>query len=226
MLLDDKHQMCLRNPPLRDIVGGMAPQVSLADDIERLSACVAALARALLAGKVTGPRLDRAAAAAGLSAPEAAAFLRGEAVLPSRQSVALVAAVLEQDRLSAVSYMDQLKRGHAGSDMARGSYAEKVTEKAARAGQQDHTWCRGGPLEASAADVEATLGRLRTDFAGWDFGRGADEPGLPEVWRARHDRLGRVTVFGSTSLELAEKVQRHEADWATEQRRFAAYLRG
>src|SRR5205085_745653 len=131
----------------------------------------AGLARVALAGKVNWSQLGKAAAAAGLSAAEAAAWLRGETLLPSRQSVALVSAVLEQARAQQVNYMTQLRQGHAGGAAMGASYQAKVAEKVTlpRGGTEDSTWIRGGPAEVTAGEVEATLGRLKDDFPGWKF---------------------------------------------------------
>jgi len=187
----------------------MAPQVSLADDVERLSVVLAGLARVVLAGQLPLSRLGKAAAAAGLSAEQAGAFLRGEAVLPSRQSVALVGAFLEQARAAQVSYMETLRGGHAGSDSQRGSYQAKVPG-------EGRVRARGGPLETGPADVEATLGRLAGDFPGWRFfAEGAESLSgeKPKVtWQARH--AGHGQVDGVTSLEVAEKIQAIEAQEA------------
>jgi hypothetical protein len=205
----------------------MAPQVSNADDIERLSLCLAQLARVQLAGKLPGPQLPACAAAAGLSADEARAWLRGEVTLPSRQSVALISAFLDQQRAREVAYMTVMRQGHAGSDAGRGSYQATVTEtETVRGRTVKSTWVRGGPLEVTVADVEATLERLRADFDGWTFrADGTETIGAGAtrlVWHAAH--AGRdVAVSAATSLELGQKAQLHEANWAAEAKRVAAF---
>jgi hypothetical protein len=187
----------------------MAPVVSLADDVERLSVALAALARVALAGKLQLGQLAKPAAAAGLSASEAAAFMRGEVVLPSRQSVAFISAVLEQSRAQQANYMEQLRKPHSGSNSQQGSYQERMAErvKLSRNRTEDRTWLRGGPLEVTAADAKATLARLAKDFPGWRFecdgveSLATDKPKL--TWLARHPDHG--SVNGVTSLEVAGK---------------------
>jgi len=209
----------------------MAPQVSLADDVERLSVCVAGLARVALAGKLASPQLGKAAAAAGLSAAEAGAFWRGEVTIPSRQSIALISAVLEQSRAQQVNYMETLRRGHAGSDVMSASYQARIPEKItlSRGRTEDRIWVKGGPLETSSEDVEATLTRLAEDFPGWKFEcDGAeslvtDKPKLG--WRAAHPGRGDL-VLGATSFEVAGKVQNVEDRLAEDAEKLRRYNAG
>jgi hypothetical protein len=209
----------------------MAPQVSLADDIERLSLCVAQLARVALSGKLQLSQLGKPAAAAGLSVTEVAAWVRGEIALPSRQSVALVSAVLEQQRARQVGYMEVLKAGHAGSDAPSASYVATVTEKVTlpRGRTEDVTNLRGGPPEGSAAEAAATVARLVADFPAWEVpapdgvaSLGTDRPKL--VWLAHHPDHGRIS--GASSFELARKLLQYEAGDADRARRWKQFTRG
>jgi hypothetical protein len=210
----------------------MAPQVSLADDVAELSRAVGQLARLALAGRPPG-QVEKAAAAAGLAAGQARAFLRGEDLLPPRQSVVFVNAVLEQARQQQVSYMTTLRAGHAGGDAMRASYAGTISEKITlpRGRTEDRVSVQGGPVEATRADVDATLARLAVDFFGWRFevdglgtldGNGGAKPKL--TWLARHPDLGQAS--GATSLELAGKVQQIELAAAAEAKQAAQYARG
>ena len=207
----------------------MAPSVNLSDDVAELSRCVAQLARMALAGR---PRvqLEKAAPAAGLSAEQAGAFMRGEILLPPRQSVSLANALMEQERAAGQRYMEQLRQGHAGSDVMGAGYAGRVTEKAAlpRGGSEERERVTGGPAERTDGDVADTLLRLKKDFPGWKFrADGAESLAAGRAkltWRARHPDRGDAS--GATSLELAGKVLRVDAAAAEEERRIAQYARG
>jgi hypothetical protein len=200
----------------------MAPVVSLQDQVERLSACVAGLARFALAGKLPLSRRGPAAAAAGVGTAEAGAFLRGETLLPSGQSVALIGAILEQSRMAQVNYMQSLKGGHAGSNLLGASFAAKVVEDVAVSrGRTEHRESvRGGALEVTQADVDSSIERLVAAFGGWKF-EADGTPGAKLIWRARHADHGQQS--GACSLELAQKVLDVEASAAVvaeERRRF------
>ncbi len=91
----------------------MAPY-NQADDIEALCRCVGQLFRLAVAGK-SGGQMSRAAAAAGLSVPQAAQFMDGSLVLPARQSVAFANAVLEQSREQQARYLQVIRTPHSGS---------------------------------------------------------------------------------------------------------------
>jgi hypothetical protein len=209
----------------------MAPSVNLADDVAELSRAVAQLFRASRPPGGYASQLGTAAAAAGLSREQAAMFMQGLFVPPPRQGVALVNALLEQDRARRASYMTQLRLGHAGGDAMGASYAGKVTETAVlpRGRSEDRVVVRGGPVETTEGDVAATLLRLAKDWPSWKFeadgaeSLATDKPKLG--WHARA-RDGQGVVHGATSLEVAEKVQRIEADLAAEARRAEAFARG
>jgi hypothetical protein len=206
----------------------MAPSVNLADDAAEQSRAIGQLARLQLAGRSLS-QLAPAAAAAGMSAEQAGAFMRGEILLPPRQTVSFVNAVLEQARISQVSYMTQLRQGHAGSDLARGSYAARASETVTRHGRSEtHEWVTGGPVETTRGDVDATLARLGKDFPGWRFevdGVESLADGRAKlVWLARHAEHGRVD--GATSLELAAGILRPEAEARAEEDKWARAIDG
>src|SRR5258706_4435281 len=156
----------------------MAPTVSVADDVAQLSQVVSQLARSAWAGRSLS-QLEQAAAAAGTSAEQARAFLRGEITLPPRQGIAFCHAILEQTRMQQVSYMATLRQGHAGADWQRGSYQAKVLERVAlpRGRTEDRVWARGGPVEATGDDGASPLARLRKDWPSWRVEAGGREDG-------------------------------------------------
>ena len=207
----------------------MAPSVNLSDDVAELSRCVAQLARLALAGRPLS-QVEKAAPAAGLSAEAARAFMRGEILLAPRQSVSLANALMEAERLSRLSYLTVLRQGHAGSDAMSASYQARVPETVAltRGRTEDRVWVRGGPPEATAADVEATLGRLAESWPSWKFealgveSLSGDKPKLG--WSAKHADHGQW--YGATSLQLAEKVEAVEAEAERKAAEWKAYQDG
>jgi hypothetical protein len=202
----------------------MAPSVNLSDDVAAMSQCIGQLFRLAVAGR-SPSQLEKAAAAAGLPAAQAGAFVRGEILLPPRQTITFASAVLEQARQQHAAYQAQIRQPHAGTDAMRGSYAGKVSETVTlpRGRSEDRVRLQGGPVETAKADVDATLALLETDFAGWRFT--VDGAGTAKlVWSARHADQGQV--HGATSLELAGKVQRIEDQAAADAETLQRYADG
>lgn len=188
----------------------MAPNVSLADQIEKITAIltgmyVASRPRGMSA---TG-RLDagQLAARCGVTVAELAAWQAGLAAPSTGQALAWLSAIFEAERAAAGNLAVTLRQGHAGSDLYFGGH-ESTTEGA-----------------------QAATDRLAAAFPAWRIRLpdgaellGGDKP-VRLTWRAvRTGDPEWPDVLGATSWELAHKLGQVEASMAAEaeqQKRYA-----
>lgn len=173
---------------------GMATP-SQADDLAQLMQVVIGLFRESDIGqrfRVYRRDIGPFAKQAGCTKEQAQAFAYNGAVLPPRQSLALIGAILDSERF----------RRQASAEF----WAGQVTGP--------------DPVEHDKGAALAALGQLRSDFPAWEVSvSGLDTLGGEGHRLAWHGRLGDVVAHGGTAKELRAKVEGHEAWLESEKQR-------
>jgi hypothetical protein len=183
------------------MLGRMAG-ANLSDDVALCSQVVAGISRLLIhGGLLRSHELTAVAAAAGLTVTQVSQFARGELVLPPHQTLVLMSAVFDRQRVQQVAAAESRKAGTAAPV----------------------------PAESSEAGAQEAVKRLGKDFPDWKIrvdGLESIAAGRAKlIWRAEHGGNW-PDVAAVSAAELAGKLEQIEVALAAERKQQEDSRRG
>ena len=181
----------------------MAPP-NLSDDVALCSQAVSGIFRLLVGrGMLKAPDITPVAAAAGLSEAEAAAFGRGETVLPPHQSLVLMVSVFDRLRARELAALEQ-RTAQAAPPVT----AESVQQSARALEKKFPGW-------TVTVDEMDTIPEFGPSRLLW-HAKAADKALYGPYWRQT----------AKTEPELAGRISAAVADLKAEQDRMRRYTQG